>query len=223
MPTPPKARASEPAISPLGDTALLIRFDARSTPPPFDAVHAAARAIERAAIPGVVESVPAFATLGVHLDPGATNCAAAAASIRTVLSAIHDATDAGRVPHEHRIPVWYDGADLADVADRSGLSRETVIAHHTAATYTVQALGFVPGFGYLGDLHPSLQLPRRDRPRTRVPAGSVAIAGAMTAVYPFGTPGGWHLIGRTDCVMFDASREPAALLAAGDIVRLVAQ
>jgi KipI family sensor histidine kinase inhibitor len=122
-------------------------------------------------------------------------------------------------PRHHEIPVRYDGIDLPDVARRTGLTTHEVIARHTARTYTVNCLGFVPGFGYLGALDPTLALPRRDEPRRRVPAGSVAIAGSQTAVYPLETPGGWHLIGRTSVVMFDVTADPPALLVAGDTVR----
>jgi KipI family sensor histidine kinase inhibitor len=107
------------------------------------------------------------------------------------------------------------------VSASTGLSADEVIARHIGRTYTVDLLGFVPGFGYLSELDTAIQLPRRSQPRLRVPAGSVAIAGAQTAVYPLDTPGGWHIIGRTDRVMFDPSRDPPALLRAGDKVRFV--
>ena len=93
-----------------------------------------------------------------------------------------------------------------------------MIRHHSEPDYLVYLLGFAPGFAYLGDLHPALVLPRRASPRTRVPAGSVAIAGGQTGVYPLTTPGGWHLLGSTSVSMFDPAREPAALLKAGDRV-----
>jgi KipI family sensor histidine kinase inhibitor len=117
------------------------------------------------------------------------------------------------------IPVVYDGADLAYVSQQTGLSRESVTRMHAEREYLVYMLGFVPGFAYLGDLHPALVIPRRASPRTRVPAGSVAIAGAQTAVYPLTTPGGWHLIGSTPLGLFDPERNPPALLAPGARVR----
>jgi KipI family sensor histidine kinase inhibitor len=120
---------------------------------------------------------------------------------------------------EHVIPVRYDGADLDAVAAATHLSTTEVIARHAARLYTVDLLGFVPGFAYLSELDASLQLPRRSDPRPRVPAGSVAIAASQTAVYPLDTPGGWHIIGRTEAVLFDPGREPPALLRAGDTVR----
>src|SRR5207237_10525603 len=101
----------------------------------------------------------------------------------------------------------------------TGLPPERVIELHAAHTYTVDLLGFVPGFAYLSELDPALQIPRRLQPRPRVAAGSVAIAAAQTGVYPLDTPGGWHIIGTTSIVMFDPKRETPALLAAGDSVR----
>jgi KipI family sensor histidine kinase inhibitor len=120
------------------------------------------------------------------------------------------------------IPVRYDGPDLEAVASLAGLTPGAVVARHAAARYTVAFGGFVPGFAYLTGLDPALRLPRRDTPRTRVPPGSVALADAYTGVYPSSTPGGWHLIGTTDLVMFDAAREPAATLRPGMRVRFEA-
>jgi len=119
----------------------------------------------------------------------------------------------------HVIPVRYGGMDLEAVANSTGLSTAEVIARHSNREYSVDLLGFVPGFAYLSELDASLQLPRRAEPRSRVAAGSVAIAGAQTAVYPLDTPGGWHIIGRTETPMFDPAREQPALLRAGDTVR----
>jgi KipI family sensor histidine kinase inhibitor len=115
--------------------------------------------------------------------------------------------------------VKYDGVDLETVAATTGLSVEEVITRHSRRTYTVDLLGFVPGFAYLSELDTALHLPRRAQPRPRVAAGSVAIAAAQTAVYPLDTPGGWHIIGRTQTVMFDPTRDGPALLSPGDTVR----
>jgi len=124
----------------------------------------------------------------------------------------------GEPPREHVLRVVYDGADLDDVARATGLSVAEVIARHQAATYTVDTMGFAPGFAYLDGLDPGLELLRRTTPRERVPAGSVGIAGRQTAVYPFDSPGGWHLVGRVvDVKMFEPSQ--GALLALGDRVR----
>jgi KipI family sensor histidine kinase inhibitor len=117
------------------------------------------------------------------------------------------------------IPVRYDGPDLAAVASAAGLSVHEVVSLHSAATYRAAFTGFAPGFAYLTGLDARLELPRRSTPRPAVPAGSLAIADIYTAVYPRQSPGGWHLIGTTDSVMFDASSEPPALLTPGSRVR----
>lgn len=120
------------------------------------------------------------------------------------------------------IPVLYDGEDLHDVARLCGMSSEDVIARHTAASYTVAFTGFAPGFGYLAGGDPVLYVPRRERPRTAVPAGAVGLAGEFSGVYPRSSPGGWQLIGRSDVVLFDAAAEPPALLRPGTPVRFEA-
>jgi KipI family sensor histidine kinase inhibitor len=119
------------------------------------------------------------------------------------------------------LPVVYDGEDLSEVAARTGLDLAEVVARHAAPEYTVACLGFTAGFAYLEGLDEALHLPRRDSPRARVPAGSVAIAGNQAGVYPRPAPGGWHLIGRTAAVVFDEAADPPALLAPGDRVRFL--
>jgi inhibitor of KinA len=116
-----------------------------------------------------------------------------------------------------------DGVDLQFVADACGLTPDAVIALHTAQPMPVLMLGFMPGFPYIGDLPERLRLPRRAEPRTMVPAGSVALANDQTGIYPARSPGGWHIIGRTDALLFDPRREPPALLMPGDLVRFVAK
>jgi KipI family sensor histidine kinase inhibitor len=172
------------------------------------------RALE---LPGVVDVVPAATTVLV-------TCASPADLERTV--ATFDGVRAARIELRDggttEIPVRYGGPDLGDVAEHTGLSVPDVVALHAAATYEVAFCGFAPGFGYLRGLPPELHLPRRSDPRTNVPAGSVAIAAEYSAVYPRTSPGGWHLIGSTDMLMFDPAREPPALLTPGSRVRFVA-
>jgi KipI family sensor histidine kinase inhibitor len=122
----------------------------------------------------------------------------------------------------HRIPVTYDGQDLDDVAARLELSRDRIVEIHTSAIYRVFLVGFVPGWAYLGPLAEELELPRRQVPRTLVPAGSVAIAGRQTGIYPLPTPGGWHLIGRTNVKLFLPDSDPPCLFRAGDRVKFFA-
>ena len=115
----------------------------------------------------------------------------------------------------------YDGPDLADVASHTGLSEDEIVAAHTGAPWTVAFGGFAPGFAYLVGGDERLAVPRRESPRTSVPAGSVGLAGEFSGVYPRSSPGGWQLIGHTDAVMFDVDRDPPALLAPGAQVRFV--
>jgi len=168
--------------------------------------------------PGVVERIPGARTVLVRFDPVRTS----AVSLAAVLSAT--VVDAEHVPHtsEVTIPVHYDGEDLAEAASLLGVSAEELVNRHLAADWQVAFSGFAPGFGYVVGSDPLFDVPRRSSPRTRVPAGSVALAGAFTGVYPRESPGGWQLIGRTDAVMWDIDRDPPALLAPGTSVRFVA-
>ena len=129
----------------------------------------------------------------------------------------------GRQSHTVTIPVHYDGDDLEAVGRATGSTIDEVIALHSGARYEVAFCGFAPGFGYLRGLPAELHLPRRDTPRTRVPGGSVAIASEYSAVYPRASPGGWHLLGSTDLVLFDPLREPPALLSPGVVVEFEPQ
>ena len=209
-------------IVPLGEQAWTVVMGNAVDRMLHQRVTALAARIAAARIPGLVEIVPAYAAVTVFFEGDAEEIR------RRLVGLSHperrESGDSPRDPHEaisslHVIPVRYNGPDLAHVASETGLTPDQVIQRHTGREYLVYLLGFVPGFGYLGDLDPSLVLPRRATPRSRVPAGSVAIAGAQTAVYPLTTPGGWHLLGTTTTVMFDPAREPAALLKAGDRVR----
>jgi KipI family sensor histidine kinase inhibitor len=167
--------------------------------------------------------VPAYASVLVPFDPEVTSEAAARATIRSALRRATEGPAAAPGPLVE-IPVRYGGPhgpDLAEVAKRTGRSEADVVALHAGPEYRVYLVGFVPGFPYLGILPAELDLPRRATPRVRVPAGSVAIAGRQTGVYPFATPGGWHLLGRTATPIWDVRRDPPALLAPGDRVRFV--
>jgi KipI family sensor histidine kinase inhibitor len=183
----------------------------------LETVHRLDAAVRSAGLPGVVEVVPGYRTLLVT-----TSGVAEAAAVRTVLPRL----DLPVLEQVRRrvveVPVVYDGQDLAEVASRTRLSPSEVVQRHTAPEYLVAFLGFAPGFPYLVGLDPALQVPRRPTPRTRVPAGSVGLAGPQTGIYPASSPGGWQLIGRTEVVLFDVAREPPALLAAGDRLRFVA-
>lgn len=167
---------------------------------------------------GVVDVVPAAATVLVTC---ADSRALANVRERFVDVRPGDSIDRAERP-VIEVAVRYDGEDLEAVSAATGLDAHEVIAAHAAATYVVGFCGFAPGFGYLRGLDPRLHLPRRATPRTRVPAGAVAIAAEYTAVYPRPSPGGWHLLGTTDAVMFDPDRSPPALFEPGARVRFVA-
>ncbi|MDX5373607.1 MAG: 5-oxoprolinase subunit PxpB [Pseudomonadaceae bacterium] len=167
----------------------------------------------------LTDLVPGWTSLLLHYDLLRTDHLRLAARLTPLLEgwlAEPVATGAGRL---HEIPVWYAGEDLAEVARACGLSTERVIELHSAREYRVGAIGFAPGFAYLGELHERLVLPRLATPRTRVPAGSLAIAERQTAIYPQASPGGWHLLGLCPWRLFDAQRVPPCPLALGDRVR----
>jgi len=208
-----------PTIVPLGDDALLVTLaDAISWDVGVRARLLAQR-VRAMQLESVTDVVPAYTTLAVYFDSKRIPFESVRAAVERVLDAPHDARQSASALIE--ILVSYNGPDLAEVAERTGLTVATVIERHSSRTYRAYMSGFVPGFVYLGDLDESLVLPRRSVPRVRVPAGSVAIAGAQTAVYPLETPGGWHLIGSTTAVMFDPRRDPPVLVRAGDRVRFV--
>jgi KipI family sensor histidine kinase inhibitor len=218
------------AIEALGDDALLIRLGDRIDAATNRAALDLAAALQTARLPGVHDIAPAYASVCVRYDIAAwTRGAASTTAFRSVAAQIEAVIGAGipaTLPDESadalEIPVCYGGEagpDLAAVAEHSGLDSAEVIARHAQAEYRVAMLGFMPGFPYLLGLDPTLQMPRRATPRTRVPAGSVAIGGAQTGIYPRELPGGWQLIGRTPLVLFDASRAAPALLQPGQRVR----
>jgi KipI family sensor histidine kinase inhibitor len=204
---------------PLGDSAVTISFGTERSAELLQRIQATARALEAARIPHVEDIVPAYLALTFFYDPLHATYAEMSAKLVDACAGL--ATTAGPAveSRHHVIPVRYDGMDLEAVAAATALSPAEVIVRHTARKYSVDLLGFVPGFAYLSELDQSLHLPRRAEPRPRVSAGTVAIAAAQTAVYPLDTPGGWHIIGRTETTMFDPFRDPPALLRAGDTVR----
>jgi len=206
---------------PVGDGAIVVRVEGGVATEVLGRVRAVATAIEAAAIAGVTDVVGSAGRVSVAYDPLAIEDLAAVTGAIAAAAGAADATPAGG-SEMHEIPVVYDGEDLDEVCSSHGLPRERLIAAHTEPEYLVEAIGFLPGFGYLAGLPESLATPRRATPRRLVPAGAVGIGGGQTGVYPFASPGGWNLIGRSAAVIFDASRSRPALLAVGDRVRFVA-
>jgi KipI family sensor histidine kinase inhibitor len=201
---------SEVVLRPAGDRAVLIEV--------ADPVAAATVARRlRAECAALVDVVPGHCTvLATWADAEPAGLAVIAAN-----ALIDDPAEAP--PPTIAIPVTYDGPDLVTVSELAGLSVEDVAAAHLDAHYTVGFIGFAPGFAYLIGGDDRLHVPRRSEPRTRVPAGSVGVAGLYSGVYPRDGPGGWQLIGRTSFELFDPVRKPPAALAPGDRVRFVAE
>ncbi len=185
------------------------------------ALHASLVAVSP---PGLIESVPAYVSLTLYHDPATLPRADLQRIIGERLAALP--THVGPAGQTHIIPVSYggeDGPDLDSVAAETGLTAAQVTAEHAAGSYRVYLVGFSPGFPYLGLTPERLQVKRLATPRTRVPAGSVALAGRQTGIYPAATPGGWRLIGRTGWRFFNPARQPPARLQPGDLVRFVAR
>jgi KipI family sensor histidine kinase inhibitor len=194
-----------------GSSAVLLELDN------LEQVMGLTAALRNAPPAGTVDLVPAARTLLVVFDAAATTVERVVADVsRRRIDPV-----AERAGPLVEVPVLYDGADLAEVAELTGMSEQEVVARHLRPQYTVAFCGFAPGFAYLVGGDPALRVPRRRTPRTAVRAGSVALAGEFTGVYPRQMPGGWQLIGRTDAVLWNLDRDPAALLPPGTRMRFV--
>lgn len=209
----------KPRFLPSGDTALVVEFSDKIDRHISSLVLALAQRIDDAAVKGIVETVPTFRSLMIHYDPLRLPHAQLKARLTEFIEGLSASDSAGRL---WRIPACYDpslGPDLAEVAERTNLSVDEVIALHSGETYHVYMVGFLPGYPYMGDLPEKLALPRRENPRIRVPMGSLAIAMTMAAIYPLESPGGWHLLGRTPVWLWDLRRASPALFRPGDKVK----
>jgi KipI family sensor histidine kinase inhibitor len=202
-------------VLPFGEAALLLElgdvFD--------ESVAGWARAI--ADLWELGPAVPAYASVMVSFDPALIDPEVADRHARNLLATgprFRATTSASRIIE---IPTRYDGADLTDVAGRSSMSVDELVAVHSGREYSAIFLGFLPGYAYCGRLDPRIVAPRLERPREKVPAGAVAVADGQTGVYPFASPGGWRLIGTTDVVMFDPGAAEPSKLRAGDRVRFI--
>ena len=209
-----------PRIYPIHDQALTIEFAAAIS------VEANAKAIslhhrlQSSPFAGFIESVPAYGSLTVYFNEPA-NSTSVEVVLRNLTATAVPEQLLGEV-RQHLIPVCYEeahGPDLKDVEAATGLDRSAIINLHTGMTFRVFMIGFVPGFAYLGILPPELETARKKVPRLEVPAGSVAIAGRQTGIYPAAIPGGWNIIGRTPWKLFDKHIETCSRLSAGDLVR----
>jgi inhibitor of KinA len=217
-------------FSPLGDRALLVEVGDHADPATVARIRALADYLARLGLPGVLDFVPALCTIGVHYDPerwrdqseARTPYEMLVARIQQALPELASLEVSDGPLRE--IPVCYEpefAEDMEALAGAHGLSTEQIIEIHSGTVYTVYMIGFAPGFAYLGPLDERLELPRRETPRARVPAGSVAVANQYTGIYPADLPGGWHVIARTPLPLFDSSRDQPSLLGAGDRVQFV--
>ena len=219
--------APSPAIVPLGDKAVLAEFSEALDVAVNVHIQRLAKAIQLRRLPWVRDVVPALGSLAVHFDraklpQGAVPLAIASALIAQCLA--RPLPDLDEHTRTIELPVCYEGEfapDLAEVAERCSISEAEVARLHAGSSHRVLMVGFVPGHPYIGGLDPKLSVPRRGTPRPRVVTGSIAIANAQTVVYPFTTPGGWSIIGRTPVSIFDARRDPPSLMSPGDRVRFV--
>lgn len=205
---------------PAGDSALMIYLGDRTSPAVSARVQAATTALEQALGDDLVDLVPSYASLLVIYNPLTTDLFAVQRRVGEVLDSTDEAeSGTGR---EVCLPVYYHpeaGADLEALAERTGLSVDEVIALHSGTEYRVYAIGFAPGFAYLGEVDERIAAPRLATPRQRVPRGAVAIADRQTAVYPAQSPGGWNLIGLCPTRMFNPDADPTMPVGVGDRVR----
>ncbi len=221
---------SDPTFQPMGDRCVIIEFESRVDPEINARVRSVAEYLLTHPIEGVVDVVPAFTTVAVHYRPEAlANSLPQETPYRRLCRSIESALADGVArthasAHVVEVPVCYGGEfgpDLDEVAVQSKLTPQQVIELHAASKHQVYMLGFAPGFPYLGGLDPRLEMPRRATPRTKVPAGSVAIAREQSAIYSIETPGGWNILGRTPLRLFTPETDPPCLLLPGDNVRFV--
>ena len=212
----------KPRLLPLGDSAVLIHFGDEIDPGVNQRVHALNALMQADKPKGVIETVPAYATLLLHYDPLQLTYAEASGWVHSEMDKV--ITAALREPRRIVIPVRYGGTsgpDLDFVAAYHKLSVREVVRIHTERLYVVYMMGFTPGFAYMGKLDDQIATPRLETPRTKVPAGSVGIAGAQTGIYPIDSPGGWRIIGRTEVQIFDPAADPPFLFSPGDTVQFV--
>ena len=214
----------KPRIVPLGDSAVLLQLGDEIDLTINQRVHTLANLITTSAINGIIETVPAYATLLVYYDSLSLSFTQIKNILREKLNHIQE--NESRKPRRVEVLVRYGGElgpDLEVVAAHLGLRVEDVIRIHSEKIYTVYMMGFTPGYPYKGKLDAALIMPRLETPRTRVPAGTVAIAGSQTGIYSIDSPGGWNLIGWTPLKLFDPESESPFLFAPGDEVKFVVQ
>src|SRR5689334_5717966 len=209
-------------LVPLGDSALLVQLGDEIDLTINQHVHTLAALINLFPLEGVIETIPGYATLLIHYDPLILSFAQVRNYAHERMAQLHDRESLK--PRRINVPVKYGGEygiDLDSVARHCQLQNEDVIRIHSEKIYTVFMMGFTPGFPYMGKLDDAISMPRLETPRTHVRAGTVAIAGSQTGVYPINSPGGWQLIGWTPLRLFDSESESPFLFSPGDEVKFI--
>lgn len=203
-----------------GDTSICVEFGNAIRPEINEKIRAFKIALEKAKIPGIVETVPTYRSILVHYQPEVINVSVLTKAFDDLLNHLDQIEIPKPVVME--IPVLYGGEvgpDLEYVAKHNHLTPEEVIKIHTSKDYLIYMLGFIAGFPYLGGMDEAIATPRLQNPRVKIEGGSVGIAGAQTGIYPVDSPGGWQLIGRTPLKLYDVTRETPILLSAGQYIR----
>lgn len=212
-------------IYPCGDHAVTVQFGDCISTGSNERVMSLFNVLQAEKPPFILDIIPAYHSVTIVYEPSELTRLYGSASrhiIRMLLDRCEKISGITQAPRQISIPVCYEAAmapDLEELAEKKSISAEEIIGMHTGCSYRVYMIGFLPGFAYMGKLDEKLVAPRKTSPRRSVPRGSVGIAGEQTGIYPFESPGGWQLIGRTPLKMFDASKQDPCLLQAGDEVR----
>jgi KipI family sensor histidine kinase inhibitor len=212
----------QPKMVPLGDSSLLVQLGGEIDLAINQRVHALASLIEASSINGIIETVPTYVTLLIHYDPLMLSFTQLKNHLRAKINLVEEVSNRKRRFIE--VPVRYGGKygiDLESVASHLHLKVEDIIRIHSERIYTIFMMGFTPGFPYMGKLDDAIITPRLETPRTRVPAGTVAIAGSQTGIYSIDSPGGWQLIGWTPLRLFSPESETPFLFSPGDEVKFI--
>jgi len=207
----------------VGDSSILVEFEQVISPEINARITTLVRLIKEQQFEGIVDMIPSYCALLITYDPRVMSYGTIKERVEKLLELDIEAKEEGTIK-VYEIPVCYDGEfgpDLDNIAKLAGMSKEEVIALHSASDYLIYMMGFMPGFPYLGGLDERIHTPRLDNPRLKIAEGSVGIGGASTGIYPLESPGGWQLMGRTPVKTYDPSREEPILLESGNYIRFV--